>query len=101
MQFLTFAQVVLRRWWLLPILAALGLAGAYAWSSTAPRRYESTVSLQLNPAARSSLLPFGGDLRGEPGDFTVLAASYAEVLRSRSFGQIVAQQLNLPYSPEA
>lgn len=101
MGFLAFAQVVLRRWWLLPLLAVLGLGLAYAWSVNSPKQYESVVTLQLNPAARSAFLPYTGDARGDPNPVSTLAASYAEVLRSRRFGQLLVQRLNLMTTPEA
>src|SRR5437870_4417199 len=102
MQFAAVAQVLLRRWWIFTLLAAIGLGQAYLSSSDAPHRYESFVTLQLNPSAKSGLLAYSGDPNGRYGsDITTLAASYAEVLRSRAFGQVVVQQLGLDASPEA
>jgi capsular exopolysaccharide synthesis family protein len=99
------AESLLRCWWLLALLGALGLGVAYASYASAPKHYQSTVSLQLNPAARSGFLPYGttaSDSTDYASDaLTSLAASYREVLRSRAFGQIVVQRLQLPVSAEA
>lgn len=56
-------------------------------------RYQSTVSLQLNPAATSAFLPYGSGSPTSPVEG--LAASYVEVLKSRAFAQTVVQNLNL------
>src|SRR5437870_60181 len=99
MKLVLFARIVLRRWWLLPLFAALGLGIAYFWSSRAPERYESVVTLQLNPAGKSALLPYAAEARADR--VTTLAASYLEVLRSRAFGEIVVRELGLNTTPGA
>jgi non-specific protein-tyrosine kinase len=100
MELVVVAQSVLRRWWLVVGLALAGLAIAVLWSSGTQRRYESTVTLQLNPSARSALLPYGTESGGSSAASS-LAASYAEVLRSRAFGEIVVRELGLSIPPEA
>jgi Mrp family chromosome partitioning ATPase/capsular polysaccharide biosynthesis protein len=55
--------------------------------------------LQLNPAARSAFLPYGSE--SSTTSEAQLAASYGEVLRSRSFGEVVVNRLQLSASPEA
>jgi Mrp family chromosome partitioning ATPase/capsular polysaccharide biosynthesis protein len=100
MELITVAQGLLRRWWLVAALGAVGLAIAYFISVTASERYQSVVTLQLNPAARSALLPYSSD--GSATDpVNGLASSYAELLRSRAFGELVVKQLNLVIPPEA
>jgi non-specific protein-tyrosine kinase len=99
---ITFAQVLLRRWWLLVILGAAGVGLAYYVATSAPPRYVSTVSLQLNPAGRSPFLPYASSDSTNTGTSPVtgLAASYREVLRSRAFGELVVQQLQLSIASE-
>jgi non-specific protein-tyrosine kinase len=97
---LALTQAVLRRWWLLVLLGALGALCAYTATTALPKRYQSTVSLQLNPAARSAFLAYSSADTSTSSPVTALAASYTEVLRSRSFGQLVIDRLNLPISPE-
>src|SRR6266536_1299048 len=99
MQLITVAEILLRRWWLPALLAVIGVGAGYVWSATAPRRYESVVTLQLNPAGRSALLPYRSDASEEAPRITTLAASYAEVLRSRAFGELVVQRLKPAASP--
>src|SRR5713226_6753380 len=100
MELIVNLQALLRRWWLFLVLGALGLSIAYAVSMVAPKKYESAVTLQLNPAARGALLAYGSEAGGA-GTIATLAASYTEVLRSRSFGELVVRQLNLAVPPEA
>ena len=99
---MALAQVVLRRWWLLLLCGFLGVVCAYCAISILPKRYQSSVSLQLNPAAKSALLPYTGSNSDQvaPSALTTLAASYSEVLRSRSFDATVVNRLNLPIQPE-
>ncbi len=102
MQFAALAQVLIRRWYIFLIGAILGLGQAYLTSTDAPQRFESFVTLQLNPAARGGLLEYTDDPTGRSGNnINTLAASYAEVLRSRTFGQLVVDQLGLSVPPEA
>jgi non-specific protein-tyrosine kinase len=101
MEFLGYAEAILRRWWLLVLFGILGLLIAFYTTSNVPRRYESAVTLQLNPSAKSALLPYSGDSNQSGGSPAGLAASYAEVLRSRSFGEIVVRQLGLTIPPES
>src|SRR5215831_11333031 len=99
---ISFSQMLLRRWWLLLSLSILGVAIAYYFETTTPTRYQSTVSLQLNPAANSSFLPYSADTTVSPSSPVVAqAASYQEVLRSRAFGSVVVQQLGLNLPADA
>jgi len=96
----TLLQAALRRWWLFVLLGALGLVAAYVSSVTTPVAYKSSVTLQLNPAANSALLPYGSSSE-DANPVAGMAASYAEVMRSRSFSEIVVRELNLPFAAEA
>src|SRR5438132_11445891 len=99
---ITVAEALVRRWWLVLVLCLAGVCGAYYLATNATARYQSTVSLQLNPAARSSFLPYLADASVNTSASAVVSqgASYREVLRSRAFGQVIVQQLNLPVSPD-
>jgi len=99
---ITFLQVLLRRWWLMVLLVAAGLGCAYYLATSTPPRYISAVSLQLNPAGKSTFLPYSADATSVgTSPVTGVAASYREVLRSRAFGELIVQQLQLPIQPEA
>jgi len=102
MEVLALAQVVLRRWWLVVLLGVVGVTCAYLAVAVLPKRYQSSVSLQLNPAAKSALLPYSGSNSDQiaPSAVATLAASYSEVLRSRTFEKTVIDRLNLPVQPE-
>jgi non-specific protein-tyrosine kinase len=59
----------------------------------------------LNPAAKSAFLPYlTADQEGATipaGAVTAMAASYRELLKSRTFGQVVVQQLKLKVPAES
>src|SRR5712675_1260536 len=99
---ITFAQILIRRWWLFVLLAVAGLVVAYQIATSTPPHYLSTVSLQLNPAGRSPFLPYASPDNTSIGvsPVTGVAASYREVLRSRAFGEVVVQQLHMSIPPE-
>jgi capsular exopolysaccharide synthesis family protein len=100
---ITFAQVLVRRWVLLALFGLAGLGVGYYLATSTPPHYVSTVSLQLNPSGRSPFLPYANPDSTSVGvsPVTGLAASYREVLRSRAFGELVVQQLQLPIAPES
>ena len=75
-EMLALTQAVLRRWWLLLLLGAVGAACAYAATTAVPKRYQSTVSLQLNPAAKSAFLAYTSPDATASNPVTTLAASY-------------------------
>jgi len=100
LELITLLQAAFRRWWLFVLLGALGVGVAYVSSVTTPTLYKSTVTLQLNPAANSALLPYGSSSE-DANPVAGMAASYAEVIRSRSFSEIVVRELNLPFSADA
>lgn len=98
---ITVAEALVRRWWLVLLLCLAGVGCAYYLATNTNARYQSTVSLQLNPAARSSFLPYQADASTSSSSPVVAqAASYREVLRSRTFGQVVVDQMNLSVAPE-
>ena len=105
MSVISFTQLMLRRWWLTVGLAVIGAVLGVAIQTRLPARYESSISLQLNPAAKSAFLPYlttDSSGTGVPtGAVAAMAASYHELLRSRTFGQVVVQQLKLKLPPEA
>jgi non-specific protein-tyrosine kinase len=99
---ISFAQLLLRRWWLLLLCAIVGVGLAYYFATSRPPAYVSTVSLQLNPAGKTPFLPYSSEgISRDTSPVTAVAASYNEVLRSRAFGEVVVQQLQLPVSPDA
>src|SRR4051812_31327190 len=101
MQILSILSILLRRWYLLVLCAVLGLAYGFATTNNRTTSYESSLTLQLNPSGRSALLPFSADSPRYQGDITTLAATYSELLRSRTFGEVVVRELSLDMPPEA
>src|SRR5215468_1564239 len=99
---ISFAQLLLRRWWLLVLCAFAGLGLSYYVATSRPPAYVSTVSLQLNPSGKTPFLPYSSEgISRDTSPVLAVAASYNEVLRSRAFGEVVVQQLKLPISPDS
>ncbi len=90
-------QAFLKRWWLLVLLPAIGMVVAGYGSTLTHPQYQSVVTLQLNPAGKSSFLPYSP----QAPETDALVASYREVLGSRAFAETVVQKLNLPMTPDA
>jgi polysaccharide biosynthesis transport protein len=99
---ITFAQLLLRRWWLFVLFGVAGLGISYYIATSTPPRYISSVSLQLNASGKSPFLPYASQgISTDTSPVVALAASYREVLRSRAFGEVVVQQLQLSIPPDA
>ncbi len=101
MDVLAFAGLIYQRRQLVLLLGLLGLVVGLTVSLITPKRYQSTISLQLNPSARSTFLPYNNADGAAPNPINTLAASYIEVLRSRAFGEVVVQKLQLPVAADA
>ena len=82
---ITIAETLSRRWWLLLLFSLLGLGPAYVLDTYLPARYQSTVSLQLNPAARSSFLPYLADADYYSSQAQAIPLARTTIARARSF----------------
>ena len=82
MEVYRYAEVILRRWWLIPLFLLVGVGSALFYSRGQTPLYQSTVTLALNPAVPSELVPY---ISSSSSGQTVerLAGSYAELLKSR------------------
>src|ERR1700716_2739036 len=106
MNALILTRMFVRYLWVLLLFGVVGAASGYAMASITPRHYQSTISLQLNPASTSAFLAYGGTTGASQellsrNPLTALAATYSEVLRSRAFGEVVVQRVQLAVEPEA
>jgi non-specific protein-tyrosine kinase len=103
MNLLLILRAIMRRWWLVLLCAAAGVPLAYELKMMAPANYQSTVSLQLNPAATSAFLPYLPNTSTNPyaSPVQTMASSYREMLRTRAFGDVLVKELGLApaYAP--
>ena len=96
MELLQYWKIARKWWWLILLSTTLfGLAGLIYAQRQVPI-YSTTTTLIINPAAPSALLPYTADYSVQ-----ALASTYTEFMRTRSFAQLVAQEMNGTLSPDA
>lgn len=91
-----YLVIVRRRLRLLSALALLAAAIALYSTMGRPPIYRTTTTLFLNPAAVSPLLPY--QPAQASNGLQSLASTYREVLRTRSFAELVVAQSGAPVS---
>jgi capsular exopolysaccharide synthesis family protein len=87
-ELLEYWKIIRKRLWLIVLLMAVSAASATYYSMQQVPLYRTTTTLFLNPASPSPLLPYYVTLSAKS-----LANTYAEFMRTRSFAQLVAQQM--------
>jgi uncharacterized protein involved in exopolysaccharide biosynthesis len=92
MELRAYARVLLRRWWLPLLFAALASGGAYVASSRATPTYRATAQLSVTP---SIVDYFTGEAVQR------LLNNYSLQLKSRGFAALVAEQLGTAGAPPA
>lgn len=93
MELLTYWKVIRKRLWLIVLLVVLGGSSAAYYTSRQVPVYSTTTTLFINPAQVSPIVPgdpswVSGSSRSE-----TLMNTYAELMRTRSFTQRVAQEM--------
>ncbi|MBM4465834.1 MAG: polysaccharide biosynthesis tyrosine autokinase [Chloroflexi bacterium] len=88
MELLEYWKIIRKRLWLILLLMAVSTASATYYSLQQVPMYRTTTTLFLNPAYPSPLLPYYVALSAKS-----LANTYAEFMRTRSFAQLVAQEM--------
>ncbi|HKP54359.1 MAG TPA: polysaccharide biosynthesis tyrosine autokinase [Chloroflexia bacterium] len=88
MPLLRYWKVIQKSLWLIIIITLVG--GSYAAYNTLnlPPEYESSSKLLLNPSIPNSMVPYVQTQMAAN-----LADSYSELLRTRTFGELVANEL--------
>jgi succinoglycan biosynthesis transport protein ExoP len=89
MELLEYWQIVRKRLWLITLLAAVAVAGTTYYTSQQVPTYRTTTTLFLNPSGTSALLPYYTNLSVQSQ-----ANSYAEFMRTRTFAQLVADEMD-------
>jgi len=95
MELLEYWHIIRKRLWLIALLTAVAVASTVYFSLQQVPLYRTTTTLFLNPASPSPLLPFYVTRSAES-----LANTYAEFLRTRSFAELVAQEMGDGTTPE-
>lgn len=88
MELLQYWKIARKWWWLILLSTLLFGTGGIFYAQRQIPIYSSTTTLIINPAAPSALLPYTADYSVQ-----ALASTYTEFMRTRSFAQIVAEQM--------
>src|SRR5438128_12675512 len=93
MELLQYWRLLRKRFWVIVLLVVVGVGSTAYYTLQQAPEYESTATLLLNPSVPSALVPY---VQNEVA--SNLADSYAELMRSQSFGDSVAKELKFPMS---
>lgn len=88
MELLQYWKIARKWWWLILLSTVLFGVGGIFYAQRQVPIYSTTTTLIINPAAPSALLPYSTDYSVQ-----ALASTYTEFMRTRSFAQIVAAQM--------
>jgi capsular polysaccharide biosynthesis protein len=88
MELLEYWKIIRKRLWLIVLLMFVSAASGTYYSLQQVTLYRTTTTLFLNPAASSPVLPYE---MTQPAKS--LANTYAELMRTRSFAQLVTQEI--------
>jgi len=94
MEFYRYLNVVRKRLPLIIALTVLGAASAFFFSSRQPKIYSARVTLSINAAAPSQLVPYLNPSTGasSANDLSSLASTYGVLLTQRSFDTTVLNE---------
>lgn len=88
MELIQYWRTIRKSWWLILLLVIVGMGSTAYFTASQPISYESSMTILLNPAVPSEMVPY------VPADYGVnLADSYTELMHSISFGKSVSEIL--------
>jgi capsular polysaccharide biosynthesis protein len=93
LQLIDYAGVLRRRWWLIVVVAALGMLAGIGYLETAPKVYNATASVYVTATSGTANQVANGRTTG-----VVNLDTQAQVVRSTAVAQAAAK---LMHSPEA
>ncbi|MCE7979639.1 MAG: polysaccharide biosynthesis tyrosine autokinase [Caldilinea sp. CFX5] len=97
MELLQYWTIVRKRLWLIILFVIVAAIGAGYYVLSQPLQYRTSTTLAISPAALNSAVAYQVENQLVP-----LANTYTEFMKSRSFAQLVAAQLqkqSLPLQP--
>jgi capsular exopolysaccharide synthesis family protein len=97
MELLQYWTIVRKRLWLIILFVVVAAIGAGYYVLSQPLQYRTSTTLAISPAALNSAVTYQVENQLIP-----LANTYTEFMKTRSFAQLVAEQLqkqNLPLQP--
>lgn len=96
MELLQYWKIARKWWWLILLSTVLFGAAGLVYAQRQVPIYSTTTTLIINPAAPSALLPYSTDYSVQ-----ALASTYTEFMRTRSYAELVAKEMNGVLSADA
>jgi non-specific protein-tyrosine kinase len=98
MELVQYIRILLKRWWLILLLALVGTGGAVYTTLQEPPIYQSTATLMLNPALTPDTY-LSGSFSYISYRAAELAENYSLYLKTNAFAEQVIQEEELNISP--
>jgi capsular polysaccharide biosynthesis protein/Mrp family chromosome partitioning ATPase len=106
-----YVGVLRRRWWIIVVGACLGLVGAFAYVTVAPKSYTATASVNVNPTAADQSNAVAGsrtngatvnlDTQAQVVTSTAVATSAGKMLHSTLTPYKLSAQINVTVPPNS
>ena len=97
LEFAGYLGVLRRRWWVVLVLACVGILAAGAYISSAPKAYTATATVNVTPTGVSQTQ--GGAVAGGRTSSVVNLDTEAQIVKSNSVAAIAARTLHTPLAP--
>ena len=98
-EFAGYLGVLRRRWWVVLVLACVGILAAGAYTATAPKAYTATATVNVTPTGISPAQ--GGAVAGGRTNSAVNLDTEAQIVKSSTVAAIAARALHTPLTPTA
>jgi capsular polysaccharide biosynthesis protein len=99
LEFAGYLGVLRRRWWVVLVLACVGILAAGAYIAKAPKAYTATATVNVTPTGVSQTQ--GGAVAGGRTSGVVNLDTEAQIVKSSSVAAIAARALHTPLTPTA
>lgn len=99
LEFAGYLGVLRRRWWVVLVLACVGILAAGAYIAKAPKAYTATATVNVTPTGVSQAQ--GGAVAGGRTSGVVNLDTEAQIVKSSSVAAIAARALHTPLTPTA
>lgn len=99
MELIGYWKVLRKRWWLIFLLVVFGGGAAFYQTSQQVPLYSATTTLFINPTQVSPLLPDEYVAFATNRQIEFLASTYTRLIETRSFVELVSEQLDGTATP--